>query len=426
MNSKKAVRGWLMYDWANSAFVTTMIAAVMPVYYEKVAGKGLGENMATVYWANTQSIGALIVALLSPVLGAIADYSGSKIKFLSFFAILGSIASLLCVLVGEGDWLLASVLVIVGLIGFGAGNTFYDALLIEIAPADRRDQLSSQGYAWGYLGGGLLLGINIVMIQKWELLGFASSESATRIVFMTVGVWWLLFAIPIVRHVKERQRQTTGQTAARAVKIAFQRLGQTFRRIKQYPELLKYMVSYWFFNDGINTVIVMATVYGSSIGIGMNALITALLITQFIGFPSSLLFGRFARKLGAKKGLYLSLTLYIIIVTLGFFMENALHFYILATMVGLVQGGSQALARSLYAELVPPARSAEFFGFLTISSKFSSVVGPLVFAITAGNTDSSRIGILSLIAFFVIGIALLWTVDLAKGKREAVAEQNVT
>ncbi len=415
-----------MYDWANSAFVTTMIAAVMPVYYEKVAGKGLGENMATVYWANTQSIGALIVALLSPVLGAIADYSGSKIKFLSFFAILGSIASLLCVLVGEGDWLLASVLVIVGLIGFGAGNTFYDALLIEIAPADRRDQLSSQGYAWGYLGGGLLLGINIVMIQKWELLGFASSESATRIVFMTVGVWWLLFAIPIVRHVKERQRQTTGQTAARAVKIAFQRLGQTFRRIKQYPELLKYMVSYWFFNDGINTVIVMATVYGSSIGIGMNALITALLITQFIGFPSSLLFGRFARKLGAKKGLYLSLTLYIIIVTLGFFMENALHFYILATMVGLVQGGSQALARSLYAELVPPARSAEFFGFLTISSKFSSVVGPLVFAITAGNTDSSRIGILSLIAFFVIGIALLWTVDLAKGKREAVAEQNVT
>ncbi len=413
-----------MYDWANSAFVTTMIAAVMPVYYEKVAGKGLGGNLPTVYWANTQSIAALIVAVLSPVLGAIADHTGSKIKFLSFFAILGSIASLLCVLVGEGDWLLASVLIIIGMIGFAAGNTFYDALLIDVSPADQRDQVSSKGYAWGYLGGGVLLAINVVMIQKWEWLGLSSSESATRIVFLTVGLWWILFAIPIVRHVKESRREAAASTVKQAVSTAFERLGKTFRSIRQYPELLKYMVSYWFFNDGINTVIVMATVYGSSIGIEMNALITALLITQFVGFPSSLLFGRFARKLGAKKGLYLSLMLYIVIVTLGFFMENALHFYILATMVGLVQGGSQALARSLYADLVPPVRSAEFFGFLTISSKFSSVVGPFVFAVVAGNTDSSRIGILSLIAFFVIGIVLLRYVNIDKGKREALAEEN--
>ncbi|WP_127532354.1 MFS transporter [Paenibacillus kobensis] len=424
MNNNKAIRGWLMYDWANSAFVTTMIAAVMPVYYEKVAGKGLGGNLPTVYWANTQSIAALIVAVLSPVLGAIADHTGSKIKFLSFFAILGSIASLLCVLVGEGDWLLASVLIIIGMIGFAAGNTFYDALLIDVSPADQRDQVSSKGYAWGYLGGGVLLAINVVMIQKWEWLGLSSSESATRIVFLTVGLWWILFAIPIVRHVKESRREAAASTVKQAVSTAFERLGKTFRSIRQYPELLKYMVSYWFFNDGINTVIVMATVYGSSIGIEMNALITALLITQFVGFPSSLLFGRFARKLGAKKGLYLSLMLYIVIVTLGFFMENALHFYILATMVGLVQGGSQALARSLYADLVPPVRSAEFFGFLTISSKFSSVVGPFVFAVVAGNTDSSRIGILSLIAFFVIGIVLLRYVNIDKGKREALAEEN--
>jgi MFS transporter, UMF1 family len=423
LSDRKAVRGWLMYDWANSAFVTTMIAAVMPVYYDKVAGKGLEDNVSTVYWANTQSIAALIVAILSPILGAIADYTGSKVKFVSFFAILGSIACLLSGLIGEGDWLLASVLVIIGTIGFAAGNTFYDALLINVAAPQERDKVSAQGYAWGYLGGGLLLGINVAMIQKWDLFGFSSSEIATRTVFVTVGVWWLLFAIPIIRNVKERKPE--GRTSAeQAVKHAFSRLAQTFRRIKHYPELLKYMVAFWFFNDGINTVIVMATVYGSSIGIEMGHLITALLITQIVGFPSTLLFGRYAARFGAKKLLYLSLATYILIVTLGFFMENALHFYILATMVGLVQGGSQAIARSIYADLVPPVRSAEFFGFLTISSKFSSVAGPFVFALVAGNTDSSRIGILSLIAFFVIGIALLRFVNLNKGKQEALAADN--
>lgn len=420
MSNKKAVRSWLMYDWANSAFVTTMIAAVMPVYYDKVAGKGLGDNVTTVYWANTQSISALIVAILSPILGAIADFTASKVKFVSFFAILGSIACLLSALIGEGDWLLASVLVIIGTIGFAAGNTFYDALLVDVAAPQERDKVSAQGYAWGYLGGGLLLGINVAMIQAWETFGFSSSESATRTVFVTVGVWWLLFAIPIVRNVKERKPEV-GTSAGQAIKQAFTRLAQTFRRIKHYPELLKYMIAYWFFNDGINTVIVMATAYGSSIGIEMTHLITALLITQLVGFPSTLLFGRYAAKLGAKKLLYISLSVYILIVTLGFFMENATHFYILATMVGLVQGGSQAIARSIYADLVPPVRSAEFFGFLTISSKFSSIAGPFVFALVAGNTDSSRIGILSLIAFFVIGIVLLRYVNLNKGKQEAAA-----
>lgn len=413
-----------MYDWANSAFVTTMIAAVMPVYYDKVAGKGLGENVTTVYWANTQSIAALIVAILSPILGAIADYTGSKVKFVSFFAILGSIACLLSALIGEGDWLLASVLVIIGTIGFAAGNTFYDALLVDVAAPQERDKVSAQGYAWGYLGGGVLLGINVAMIQAWETFGFSSSESATRTVFVTVGVWWLLFAIPIVRNVKERKPEVR-TTAVQSIKQAFARLAQTFRRIKHYPELLKYMVAFWFFNDGINTVIVMATAYGSSIGIEMTDLITALLITQIVGFPSTLLFGRYAAKLGAKKVLYFSLAVYIVIVTLGFFMENATHFYILATMVGLVQGGSQAIARSIYADLVPQVRAAEFFGFLTISSKFSSVAGPFVFALVAGNTDSSRIGILSLIAFFIIGIVLLRYVNLNKGKLEALAEDKL-
>nr|WP_202113048.1 MFS transporter [Paenibacillus sp. MMS18-CY102] len=415
-----------MYDWANSAFVTTMIAAVMPVYYEKVAAKGLGGNLPEVYWANTASIAALIVAVLSPIMGAIADYTGSKLKFLGFFAVLGSIASLLMALIGEGDWLLASALVILGTIGFAAGNTFYDALLVDVAPPDRRDRISAQGFAWGYLGGGVLLAINVLMIQKPALFGLPTEGNLrTQIVFLTVGVWWLLFTIPIMRNVKERKRNeaVSGTTISftQAVGASFNRLGQTLRHIKRYPELLKYMISYWFFNDGINTVIVMATIYGSGIGIEMNNLIVALLITQLIGFPSTLLFGRFAEKLGAKKALYTSLAIYIVIVTLGFFMENATHFYILATMVGLVQGGSQAIARSIYADMVPPARTAEFFGFLTISSKFSSVAGPFVFAIVAGNTDSSRIGILSLIAFFIIGIALLRFVNLDKGKREALA-----
>ena len=417
---RKAIRGWLMYDFANSAFATTILAAVMPVFYETVAGIDLPGNKAEVYWANTQTIAMLCVAVLSPILGAIADHIGAKVRFLGVFMLMGALASSGLALAGEGDWLLASILAIIGSIGFSAGNTFYDALLPELAEESKRDEVSSQGYAYGYIGGGLLLAINVAMIQGWEMLGFPNQTVATQAAFATVGIWWLVFSIPLFRNVRD-VRRAHGERIGSLVRTGVRRLGDTMRGIARFPELLKYMIAYWFFNNGINTVIIMATIYGSGIGIEMMHLIIALLITQFVGFPATLAFGKLASRTGAKRALYATLLFYMVIVTLGYFMTNAAHFYALAVMVGLVQGGSQALARSLYANLVPASKVAEFFGFLSLSGKFSSVAGPLLFSIVGTLTGSSRLAILSLIAFFVIGIVLLRFVSLEKGRREALA-----
>ncbi|GAX89242.1 MFS transporter [Effusibacillus lacus] len=416
---QKAVRGWVMYDWANSAFVTTMIAAVLPIFYSEVAAGNLDKTTATSYWGFTQSIGMLIVAVMAPVLGAIADMSGSKIRFLRLFAYTGMIASVLMIFVGKGDYLLASLLVVFGIIGYTGGNVFYDSLLPDLVPYEKRDYISSKGYAFGYLGGGLLLTINLAMIMKHELFGIPDTTTATYLSFASVGIWWFVFSLPLFRHVKSRPAQT-GLTVSQYARTGFTRIWNTLREILKYRELIKFLIAFWFFNDAINTIITMAAIYGKEIGIGTTDLITALLITQFVGIPFTLLFGKIAERVGSKPSLYISLSTYVLISVLGFFMQNSLHFYLLAMMVGLVQGGSQAVARSIYSSLVPPSRSAEFFGFLSLSSKFASVLGPLVFGLIALFTDSSRWGILSLVLFFGIGILVLTKVDLVKGREEAL------
>jgi len=421
--NQRQVRAWVTYDWANSAFATTMMAAVMPVFYESVAGAGLGEGVALSYWGYTQTIAMLCVAILSPVLGAIADFRGSKVRFLSVFAFLGALSCLVSFFIGEGDWLLASLLVILGTIGFSGGNTFYDALLPDLVPERNRDVVSARGFAAGYLGGGLLLALNIAMIEGWEMFGFPDKTTATQTVFVTVGIWWIVFSIPLLRAVKDRPANRA-VPLLRVVRTGFARNLATLRRIRQYPELAKYMLAYWFFNDGINTIIIMATIYGATIGIGTTHLIIALLITQFVGYPCTLLFGRLAARLGSKPSLYLSLFIYVLIVILGYFMSTEWHFYALAILVGLVQGGSQAIARSIYANLTPPSRRAEFFGFLSLSSKFSASAGPFLFGLVGTLTGSARLGILAVLAFFVIGILLLMLVNLVKGRDEALAGEG--
>ncbi|WP_373232663.1 MFS transporter [Cohnella sp.] len=413
MDDKKQIKAWVWYDWANSAFATTILAAVMPIYFvsEAIGGTDAG-------WGFTQSAAAIIIALLSPLLGAIADHSGSKITFLKWFAFLGASASILLIIPREGDVLLASIFVIIGMIGFGAGNTFYDALLNDITSPGNRDKVSARGFSMGYLGGGILLALNLVIIQKPELVGLADSAAGSRVSFISVGIWWLLFSIPIFRHVKEK-KTAVQEKIGEKVWEGVRRLRITFSQIRQYPELWKFMIAYWFFFDGVNTVIVMATSYGKTIGIETGALITALLITQFIGFPATALFGRLAVKFGPKRMLYSSQAIYVIIVVLGFFMTNALHFYILAGLVGLVQGGSQATARSIYSRLIPAGRAAEFNGFLSFTSRFFSFGGPLVFALVKVFTDSSRSAILAVAFFFIMGMILLTFVDTKKGELEA-------
>jgi UMF1 family MFS transporter len=412
MDDKKKIKAWVWYDWANSAFATTIMAAVMPIYFISVIGG------TDAQWGFTQSAAALVVAILSPLLGAIADYSGSKINFLRLFAIIGAIASMLLVVPGKDDVLLASFIVVIGMIGFGTANIFYDALLNDVCSPGMREKISARGFAMGYLGGGVLLALNIAVIQNPDWVGLADSTAGSQVSFLSVGLWWLIFSIPIFRNLGGK-KATVQAKAGNHIREGIRRLRITFSQIRQFPELWKFMIAYWFFFDGVNTVIVMATSYGKTIGIETGSLITALLITQIIGFPATILFGRLAVKLGPKRMLYISQGIYVIIVVLGYFMTNALHFYILAAMVGLVQGGSQATARSIYSRLIPQGRVAEFNGFLSFTSRFFSFGGPLVFALVKVFTDSSRMAILAVAFFFVMGMFLLSFVDTAKGEREA-------
>lgn len=413
-----------MYDWANSAFATTVMAAVLPIFYHDVAAKGLAPSLATSYWGYSQSIAMVCVALLAPILGAIADYSSSKKKFLRFFAYMGMIATVLLAFVGEGDYILASVLLIIGTVGFSGGNVFYDAFLPEVADKDNMDRVSTSGYAFGYIGGGILLFINLMMIMKPGLFFLPNTVVATQIAFVTVGIWWFLFSIPMFRNVTEKRNLLARERQKNYMSIALGRLAGTFKEINQYKELLKFLIAFWIYNDGISTIIKMATIYGRDIGIGQTDLIAALLITQFVGIPFAFLFGWLAKKVQAKRALLFALGIYFLIVVLGYFMTTALHFYLLAILVGFVQGGAQALSRSIYGSMIPNNRNAEFYGFYGISSKFSAIFGPFLFAFVSQLSGSSRWGILSVAAFFVIGVLILLTVDIQKGKTEAEGKRT--
>jgi UMF1 family MFS transporter len=416
------INAWCMYDWANSAFATTIMAAVLPVYYESVAGRGLPGNTPTVYWGYTSSIALLSGAVLAPILGSIADYTGTKKRFLAAFATLGILFTALLVLVGSGDWLMASAFAICGEIGFSAANIFYDSLLPHVARPEDMDYVSSKGFALGYLGGGILLAINIAMIM---LAPSGSQELMTRLTFVTVAVWWAVFSIPLFRRVAEPPRSTEGiPPGASAVAGGFERLADTFREMSKYRELVKFIVAFWLYNDGIGTIIKMATIYGAEIGIGQTSLIGALLLTQFVGIPFSLLFGRFGRRIGTKRSIVIGLAWYVLISIGGYFMSQAWHFWALAFAVGMVQGGTQALSRSLFSVMAPKAKSAEFFGFYDVSAKFAGILGPALFAVVGQLAGSSRLSIVSLVVFFIVGGWLLTRVDEREGIRVAEAENG--
>jgi UMF1 family MFS transporter len=417
----RIINAWCMYDWANSAFATTIMGAVLPTFYSAVAGAGLPGNAATVYWGYTSSIAMLINAAMGPILGAVADYLGAKKRFLAFFTAFGVFFTSLLVMVTSGQWLLASLIYILGYIGFGGANVFYDSLLPHIARPEDIDYVSSKGFALGYLGGGILLAVNVAMILFWDRIGLSSAEMASRLSFVSVGIWWAIFSIPVLRSVPEPPVPEAEGPVVNPFKEAFQRLANTFAHVRKYSELSKFLLAFWVYNDGIGTIIKMAAIYGAEIGIGQTDLIGALLLVQFVGIPFSLLFGRLARSVGAKRSVHLALGIYTVISLAAYSMTTAWQFWALAGMVGLVQGGSQALSRSLFGRMVPKAKSAEFFGFYDVSSKFAGIVGPAVFALVGQLTGSSRLGIISLIVFFVVGGLLLTKVDEAEGIRVARA-----
>ncbi|MFI5077260.1 MAG: MFS transporter [Vicinamibacteria bacterium] len=412
------LRAWAWYDWANSAFMTTIVAAVFPIYYAKVAADGLGDATAMFRFGIATTIALAATAVLAPVLGALADATGGKKRMLAAFAGIGIAATAGLALVGRGNWGLALALFMLGNLGIYGSMSFYDALLPHIAKPEEVDRVSSAGYALGYLGGGVLLAINLTWIQRPAWFGFPDAGAATRATFVSVAVWWALFSIPLLRRVPEPPVDPAAAAGA-SLRTAFVRLTHTLREIRRYRHAFTMLVAFMLYNDGIGTIIRMATLYGTQIGIDQGGLIGALLLTQFIGVPAAFLFGAVASKVGAKPAILGALMLYIVITVLGFRMKTAGDFMVLAALVGLVQGGSQALSRSVFATLIPKDRTAEFFGFFAVFEKFAGIFGPLLFSAAVVLTQSNRAAILSIILFFVAGGALLVTVDIDEGRRAA-------
>ncbi len=480
---------WCMYDWANSAFATTILAAVLPVYYSSVAAATLpSQAVATAYWSLGLSISLLIVAVLSPILGTVSDVARSKKRFLGLFATLGIVGTGLLVLVQTGDWLLASILFVFARIGFTSANVFYDALLPHVAAEGERDRVSTKGYALGYLGGGLLLAINAGMIA------LLPGTWGPRLSFLSVAIWWALFSIPLFRRVPEPQAASVeGVSAESVIAISFRRLFEVLKDIRRHRELFKFLLAFLIYNDGIGTIIGVASIYGVELGFDSIQLVLALLLVQFVGIPFSLLFGRLPSKsesrrpaylafvvfnlialplvgviggrslpstglgmilalIGAvqvigvlfslafgtllfsrlaasfdtRRSIILALVVYAVIAVWGYFLHSVVEFWLLAWMVAVVQGGSQALSRSLYASLSPASKSGEFFGLFGIMEKFSAILGPLLFAGAVALFGSSRPAILSLILFFIVGIFLLLRVDIQAGVRVAKEEDALS
>ena len=420
LGSRESI-SWALYDWANSAFATTIMAGVLPVYYASVAGAGLSGNTASVYWGYTTAVGLILIALVAPILGAIADYVGAKKRFLAGFLGLGTVFTALLFFTGRGQWLLTSVLFIAANVGFAGANIFYDSLLPHVAGDDSQDRLSSAGYALGYLGGGLLLVVNLAWIVSPSTFGISDTATASRLAMLSVAVWWTAFSIPLFLYVDEpepRSRESHEEDLS-PVRAGFGSLRSTFAEIRRYRQLFVFLLAFWLYADGIGTIIKMATVYGAEIGIGQQALIGALVLVQFLGIPFAFAFGSLADRIGTKRGIFLGLLVYVGVSVGGYFISEAWHFWVLAAVVATVQGGTQALSRSLYSSLVPPSQSSEFFSFFSISSKFAGIFGPLLFSVIGQATGSSRVSILSLLIFFVGGMVLLWFVDVDEGRRAA-------
>ncbi len=419
---KQVHNAWCLYDWGSSAFSTTVEAAVLPVFFEQVLAASLPGNQPTVYWGYANALALLVAAFMAPILGSIADYTGSKKKLLAIFASIGILATALMVFLKPGAWEAALVLFFFGSIGLGASYIFYDALLPHITHEENIDYISSKGYAMGYLGGGILLAVNMGMIQGvW-----VGSSLGPRFSFLTVAIWWIIFTIPLLRRVPEPPANTEGiGRGLNPIEAGLRRLRQTFGHLQAYRELFKFLVAFWLYNDGIGTIIKMATIYGSEIGIGMTDLIGALLLTQFVGIPFSLAFGKFSKRTGTKRAIMIGLGWYALIAIMGYFMSQPWHFWALAIAVGMVQGGTQALSRSLFGLMAPKARSAEFFGFYDISSKFAGILGPFLFGLVGQIMGSSRLSIVALLIFFVGGIALLYGVNEDEGIRIAERENQL-
>jgi len=436
--NRKTIWGWALYDWANSAFATTVMAGFFPIFFKQYWSFGADVNVSTAQLGFANSIASLIVALMAPLLGAIADKGSAKKKFLIFFAYLGVLmtASLFCV--QKGQWVWAIFVYVMGIIGFSGANVFYDSLLPSIVGEEKIDYVSGLGFSMGYLGGGLLFLINVLMTRIPQTFGLPDASSAVRFSFLSVALWWGLFTLFTIFWVPEKKAASSEKSAQGAVAAGIRQFAGTFRKIRHLKMVFLFLLAYWFYIDGVDTIIRMAVDYGLSLGFKSSDLIVALLIVQFVGFPAALVFGKLGELWGVRKSIFLAIAIYMGITIWGTMMTRAMEFYILAVVIGLVQGGIQALSRSYYSRLIPKSQAAEYYGFYNMLGKFAVIFGPVLMGlvglivkrvlmppaptpeqvINVGQL-ASRWGIASILILFIIGAILFYFVDEEKGKQQA-------
>ena len=409
--TRRPVFGWAMYDWANSSFACTVMAGFFPLFFKQFWNAGVPATESTFRLGMANGAASFIVALLAPLVGAIADKGSARVRLLGLFTVLGAAMTAGMFLVSKGDWLTASILYVVASLGFWGGNQFYDSLLTDVSQEHEYDLVSGYGYALGYLGGGLLFALNVAMLSKPALFGLADKAEAVRWSFLSVGLWWAGFTLFTLLLVRERSTQPALPAAA-AIRAGAAELLNTVRHIRGDRTLLWFLLAYWFYIDGVNTIIKMAVDYGLSLGLKQESLITALLIVQFVGFPAALGFGWLGQKVGPRAGILFGIAVYSGIAFYAYFLQTERQFMVMAIIIGLVQGGVQSLSRSLFGRLVPAGKAGEFFGFYNLMGKAAAILGPTLTGIVALETHDSRLAILSITILFVIGAAFLMRVRL--------------
>jgi len=417
--NKRSLWSWAIYDWGNSAFATTVMAGFFPVFFKQYWAAGMAASESTFWLGMANGVSGLLVALLAPVLGTMADQGGIKKGFLIFFTMLGVVMSGGLFLVGYGMWQWAAMLYLLAGIGFSAGNVFYDALLPDVSSRLHLDRNSALGYALGYIGGGLLFAGNVAATLHPDWFGLANRAQAIRLSFASVALWWLVFSLPLMLWVKEKKPDTK-QPVSALLRGSLGRFRSTFRHIRSLKTVWMFLIAYWLYIDGVGTIARMALDYGLALGFDVSVLISALLITQFVAFPAAIVFGRIGERFGARSGILIGICVYIVLCLFSMFMREAHDFYWLAAISGLVMGGVQSLSRSLYATLIPEGQAGEFFGFYNMMGKFAAILGPILMAVVSLATGSNRLSVLAVLLLFVAGGAVLMRVRIENGGQEKV------
>jgi len=434
-NDSKTIFGWCMYDWANSAYSTTVAAGLLPVYFATVVvgsdGLTIGGTTfsATTLWGIIVGMAALTTFLVTPVLGAIADFANAKKRFLLLFAYTGSLFTIFLYFSKEGNVLSTLILFFITQVCFIGANVFYDAFLPHISTNEDMDMISSRGFSYGYIGGGLQFALTLALVAGHNIIGI-SQPLAVRIGILSAGLWWAGFTIFTAKNLIEVRRTSSPSEGQRDLglsplvyaRVGFSRLIETTKHVRRFRHLVLFLIAYMLYNDAIQTVLDMATIYGAEeLKLSATPLLVTLLIIQLVAALGAFIFGSFAALVGAKRAVMTTLALWALIVVYGYFITTTNQFFAAGVMVGIVMGGSQALSRSFYGSMIPKEASAEFYGFYTVFSKFSAIWGPFVFAFIRQTTGSARNSILSLVVFFIVGLVLLYFVDEKKAREGKLA-----